>query len=165
MLDGASRGDPVADLRVPRVKTLFGKRGKSRAIVILHGCNDLMVEFLVNDEVTQAPGGNHGNALIAGPALDGPAQCLPEGIAALGSRLIGGVVGVQHNGYGRNGRPVHDAPINKAEGMPHTLVRRQLAAMRYVEFLLHEGANDMAGEVCGNRKVLLLLPISPGSRL
>ncbi len=49
-----------------------------------------MVEFLVNDEVAQAPRGNHGNALIAGPALDGLAQCLPEGIAALGSRLMGG---------------------------------------------------------------------------
>src|SRR5437016_11039706 len=82
-----------------------------------------MVEVLVNNEVAQAPGGNHGNALIAGPALDGLAQCLPEGIAALGSRLIGGVVGVQHNGHGRHGRPIHDTPINKAEGMSHTLVR------------------------------------------
>src|SRR5215510_12828854 len=165
MLDSASRGDPVTDLRVPRVETLLGDGGKSHGICILHGCEELLVEFLVNDEVAQAPGGNHGNARIAGPALDGLAQCLPEGIAALGSWLIGGVVGVQHNGYSRNDRPVHDAPINKTKGMAHTLVRWQLAAMCHVEFLLHEGANNMAGQVCGNGEVLLLLPISPSSRL
>src|SRR5262249_50605036 len=165
MLDSASRGDPVTDLRVPRVETLLGEGGKSHGIFILHGCDELLVEFLVNDEVAQAPGGNHGNARLAGPALDGLAQCLPEGIAALGSRLIGGVVGVQHNGHGRNGRPMHDTPINKTEGMPHTLVRRQLTAMRHVEFLLYEGANDMASQICGNGKILLLLSISPSSRL
>src|SRR5262245_52665977 len=49
--------------------------------------------------------------------------------------------------------------------MPHPLVRRQLAAMRYVEFLLYEGPNDMAGQVRRNGEVLLLPPISPGSCL
>jgi hypothetical protein len=37
--------------------------------------------------------------------------------------------------------------------------------MRHVEFLLHEGANDMASQVYGNGEVLLFLPISPGGRL
>ena len=30
----------------------------------------LLVEFLVNDKMAQAPRGDHGNALSAGPALD-----------------------------------------------------------------------------------------------
>src|SRR5436309_14559099 len=69
-LEGASRGDPIADLRGPRLEVLDRQARQRLLILVFQAGDNFLVELFVDDEVREPAGGDHADRLVAVPGVD-----------------------------------------------------------------------------------------------
>src|SRR5260370_25882704 len=94
-LGSARDRDPVEDFRASRLELASGQSLQEGAVLVGERLEDGAVEFLIHQEVAQAPRGQHAHLRVTGIRLDRPAHRLAELVAAAWARLVGRKISVE----------------------------------------------------------------------
>src|SRR5262249_8317755 len=109
--------DPVADLGAARIELIARQLLQCARIFLTQRSDDFAIQCLIDGEVAQAPRPHTPKARRIGIASTRLANGLAEPIAAPRRGLVGRVIGVEENWDYGNRRTIHDAPVDKGEGV------------------------------------------------
>src|SRR5215467_13218456 len=138
--------DPVADLGAARIELIARQLLQCARIFLTQRSDDFAIQCLIDGEVAQAARRHNPNAQRIGIAFDRLANGLAEPIAAPRRGLVGRVIGVEENWDYGNRRTIHDAPVDKGEGVALALSFGQGIGGCDVELAVDQSRNEMGRE-------------------